>query len=62
MKGLKPQWCKWEILSQFNSALGEMVDVDWIGLAQNLAEKVRLILQCKDPLNIPSTKMFEIKK
>jgi hypothetical protein len=61
LRGLKPRWCKWGILSQFTSGLGILMDVDWDGLALNLCEVVRIKIQCRDPLHIPPSSLFEVK-
>lgn len=62
LRGLKPEWCKWGILSQFASAFGIMVDIDWQGLFLNFCEVVRIKIQYKNPLLIPNRSLFEIKK
>jgi hypothetical protein len=50
------------VFAQLASGLGLLLEVDWSSLFKSFYEKVRLKIACKDPLKIPSERLFEMDK
>ena len=56
--GLQTKWCEWTALDQAISVCGIMIDVDWMSIFRHNDKCVRLYVNCRDPLKIPSGRIF----
>jgi hypothetical protein len=44
------------------SGLGLLLEVDWASLFKSFYEKVRLKIACRNPLNIPRERVYEMNR
>jgi len=56
--GIPPKWVDWNTMREVASSLGIMVEVDWHAIFDSFFSLVRVKIQCKDPTNIPSRRLF----
>lgn len=62
ISGIPPKWVDWSTMREVASSLGIMTEVDWHTIFDSFFSMVRVKIQCKDPTNIPSRRLFVFKQ
>jgi hypothetical protein len=62
LEGIRPTWCDWRVFAHMASGLGLLLEVDWASLFKSFYEKVRLKIACRNPLNIPTERVYEMNR
>jgi len=50
------------VFAQIASSFGLLIEVDWATLFKTFYEVVRVKISCKDPMKIPTDRLFEMNK
>ena len=50
------------MFAQIASSFGLLIEVDWTTLFKTFYEVVRVKISCKDPMKIPTDRLFEMNK